>query len=100
MKNDRSVVRQASWSPRWATRALDALALWGAIKSSAVDTMPMSDYVTPGSVDEPLARPSVAPLRRPKGTDERAPRGRNMPTLGLAPLALSVGEIRQLGAPS
>ncbi|HTT89472.1 MAG TPA: hypothetical protein VMF65_07930 [Acidimicrobiales bacterium] len=53
MKNDGSLVHQASWSLRWATRAVDALALWGAIKSSAVDTMPMSDYVTPGSVDEP-----------------------------------------------
>jgi len=90
MKNDGPVVQQASWSRRWATRAVDALALWGAIKSSAVDTMPMSDYVTPGSVDEPLAETSVTPLRRPKGTAERASQGRNMPTLGLAPLALSV----------
>lgn len=66
MKNEGPVVEQPSWCRRWATLAVDALALWGAIKSGAADTMPMAGYLTPGSVDEPLAGPCVTRPRPPQ----------------------------------
>jgi hypothetical protein len=108
VKNNGQVAQQATWCRRWATRAADALALWGAIKSGAADTMPVAGYLTPGSVDELLAGPCGTRRRPPKRTAvtkvQRASCGRDVLALGLAPLAswgtTSAGTLTLGGAPT
>ncbi len=94
MKNDGPVAQQASWCRRWATRAVDALALWGAIKSGAADTAAMSDYVSSCAGAEDPAVPTLTRPRLPKRTAvtkaQRVSRARDKRAFGLAPLVLSV----------
>lgn len=91
-------LQQARWWRRWATRAVDAFALLGGIKSGTADAILLSGYVGPGSGDGGLQLQSETTLHPPKGAPEPECRGRDGQAPGLARLGLSVTTPTATGA--